>query len=190
MFYIPAQRVVSLRSGMTRPFNDYQAGDPFVLRNFSDKLYWILRNEISLDEDVFPRLGRQSAELRKPLEEHIFNKFALRMDGSAHQRRLVLKSTSGSPLPYLVWSTGQREFAPLLLGLYWLLPPGKTPRRKKFESFVIEEPEMGLHPNGISAVLNLIMELRSRGYRVYLSTHSPMYSISSGHCAFFRKTMG
>ena len=32
---------------------------------------------------------------------------------------------------------------------------------------------MGLHPNGISAVLNLVMELRSRGYRVCLSTHSP-----------------
>ena len=32
---------------------------------------------------------------------------------------------------------------------------------------------MGLHPNGIGAVLNLVMELRLRGYRICLSTHSP-----------------
>ena len=32
---------------------------------------------------------------------------------------------------------------------------------------------MGLHPNGIGAMLNLVMELRLRGYRVCLSTHSP-----------------
>ena len=173
MFYIPAQRVTSLRDGLTHPFNVYRAGDPFVLRDFSDKLHWILQNEISLDEDVFPRPGRFSVELREPLEEHIFNGFALRTDTALHQRRLVLKSSSGQPLPYLVWSAGQREFVPLLLGLYWLLPPSKVSRRWDFESVVIEEPEMGLHPNGINAVLNFVMELRSRGYRVCLSTHSP-----------------
>ena len=32
---------------------------------------------------------------------------------------------------------------------------------------------MGLHPNGISAVLNLVLELISRNYRVCISTHSP-----------------
>ena len=32
---------------------------------------------------------------------------------------------------------------------------------------------MGLHPNGIGAVMNLVMELRLRGYRVCISTHSP-----------------
>ena len=129
MFYIPAQRVTSLRDGMTHPFNVYRAGDPFVLRDFSHKLHWILQNEISLDEHVFPRPGRLSAELREPLEEHVFNRFALRTDTSAHQRRLALTSNSGRPLPHLVWSAGQREFVPLLLGLYWLLPPSRVPRR-------------------------------------------------------------
>ncbi len=173
MFYIPAQRVMSLRDGVTRPFTDYRAGDPFVLRDFSDKLHWIVQNEIGLDEDVFPRRNRLAAVLREPLEEHIFGGFGLRTDTSAHQRRLVLKSNSGRPLPYLVWSAGQREFVPLLLGLYWLLPPSAMPRRDELEWVVIEEPETGLHPNGIGAVLNLVMELRMRGYRVCLSTHSP-----------------
>ncbi|MGE5237736.1 MAG: AAA family ATPase [Chloroflexota bacterium] len=38
---------------------------------------------------------------------------------------------------------------------------------------LIEEPETGLHPNAISAVLLLILDLLARGYRVCLSTHSP-----------------
>ncbi len=92
MFYMPAQRVMSLRDGMTRPFNEYRAGDPFV---------------------------------------------------------------------------------PILLGLYWLLPPSKISCRDGIEWVVIEEPEMGLHPNGIGAVMGLILELRSRGYKVCVSTHSP-----------------
>ena len=173
MFYIPAQRVMSLRDGMTRPFSEYRAGDPFVLRDFSEKLHWIVQNEIGLDEDVFPRSNRLAAVLRKPVEEHIFGRFGLRTDTSEHQRRLVLASGKDRPLPYLVWSAGQREFVPLLLGLYWLLPPAKTPRRHDLDWVVIEEPESGLHPQGIGAVLALVMELRLRGYRVCLSTHSP-----------------
>ena len=78
MFYIPAQRVMSLRDGMTRPFSDFRAGDPFVLRDFSEKLHGIVQNEIGIDEDVFPRRQRLAAVLRKPLEEHIFGGFDLR----------------------------------------------------------------------------------------------------------------
>ena len=174
MFYIPAQRVMSLRDGMTRPFTDYRAGDPFVLRDFSEKLHGIVQNEIGLNESVFPRKQRFSADLRKPLEEHIFGGFELRTDATMHQGRLVLgRSTDHPSLPYLVWSAGQREFVPLLLGLYWLLPPSRTPRRDDLDWVVIEEPEMGLHPNGIGAALNLILELRLRGYRICISTHSP-----------------
>jgi hypothetical protein len=73
----------------------------------------------------------------------------------------------------MVWSAGQREFVPLLLGLYWLMPPAKVARRDKIEWVIIEELEMGLHPRAISAVLLIILELMTRGYRVCLSTHSP-----------------
>ena len=173
MFYIPAQRVMSLRDGMTRPFSDFRAGDPFVLRDFSEKVHGIMQTEIGLDEDVFPRRQRLNEVLREPLEEHIFGGFGLRRDTSGHQGRLVLNRDAGRALPYLVWSAGQREFVPLLLGLYWLLPPSAVPTRNDLEWVVIEELEMGLHPNGIGAVLNLVMELRLRGYRVCLSTHSP-----------------
>ncbi len=173
LFYIPAQRVMSLRDGMTRPFTEYRAGDPFVLRDFSEKLHGIVQNEIGLDEGVFPRRQRLAKTLRVPLDRHIFGGFELRTDTSGHQGRLVLNRSMVQALPYLVWSAGQREFVPLLLGLYWLLPPSKVSRRDDLEWVVIEEPETGLHPNGIGAVLNLIMELRLRGYRICISTHSP-----------------
>ena len=173
MFYIPAQRVISLRDGLTRPFNEYRAGDPFVLRDFSEKLHDFLQNEIGQDEEVFPRRRRLAADLQTPLDEHVFGGFGLRTDASEHQGRLVLNRNDGQPLSYLVWSAGQREFVPLLLGLYWLMPPARTRRRDQLEWVVIEEPEMGLHPSGIGAVINLVMELRWRGYRVCVSTHSP-----------------
>ncbi len=72
----------------------------------------------------------------------------------------------------MVWSAGQREFVPLLLGLYWLSPPSKIARRDSIEWVILEELEMGLHPRAISVVLMLVMELLWRGYRVCLSTHS------------------
>ena len=173
LFYIPAQRAMSLRDGVTRPFTDYRAGDPFVLRDFSQTIHGIVQDEFGINEEVFPRPQRLASALRTPLEKNIFGNFGLRTDTSGHQGRLVLNSNNGPPVPYLVWSAGQREFVPLLLGLYWLLPASKVPMRNELEWVVIEEPEMGLHPNGIGAVINLVLELRLRGYRVCISTHSP-----------------
>src|SRR5690349_11920854 len=38
-FFVPAQRVLALsREGWLRPFADYKVGDPYVLRDFSEKL--------------------------------------------------------------------------------------------------------------------------------------------------------
>jgi len=75
-------------------------------------------------------------------------------------------------ISYMAWSTGQREFLPLLLGCYELLPGGKITKRKEIEWVVIEEPEMGLHPMGTFAVMTLILDLLSRGYKVAVTTHS------------------
>ena len=50
---------------------------------------------------------------------------------------------------------------------------GKT-QGEVIEWVVIEEPEMGLHPQGIAAVLLMVLELLRRGYRVVISTHSPV----------------
>ncbi len=39
---------------------------------------------------------------------------------------------------------------------------------------VIEEPEMGLHPQAIQAVILQVLEFINQGYKVVISTHSPV----------------
>ncbi len=173
LFYIPAQRVMGVRDGLTRPFSDYRAGDPFVLRAFSEKLHELVQTDFSTPAGLFPRRNRLKQALRAPLADRIFAGFELRTEVSQMQRRIVLQNEEGTVLPFLVWSAGQREFMPLLLGFYHLLPPAKIARRDQLEWVVIEELEMGLHPHAITAVLAVVIELLWRGYRVCLSTHSP-----------------
>ncbi len=172
IFYIPAQRVLSMRDGMTHPFADYRAGDPFCLREFSEKLHFLVQGEF-VSGKFFPQPNRLKECLRNLMEKQIYGGLSLIKDTSGYQKRIVLETGEKARLPYLVWSAGQREFTPLLLGFYWLLPPSKTPRRQALQWAIIEEPEMGLHPNAISATLAVVLELLARDYRVCISTHSP-----------------
>lgn len=173
LFFIPAQRVLTLGKGWPRPFTDYSAGDPFAVRDFSEKLRLLMETELGRGESLFPQSRRLKVEIRNLLNNTVFSNFGLRVDRHGTQKRLVLGADAGHPLPFMVWSAGQREFVPLLLGLYWLLPPTRAPRRAAIKWVVIEEIEMGLHPKAISTVLLLILELLARGYKVCLSTHSP-----------------
>jgi hypothetical protein len=172
LFFVPAQRVLTLRDGWPRPFTDYSSGDPFSVRDFSEKLRLLMEVEFSGDGKLFPRERRLKNAYRVLLQRDVFSKFALTVDKSSRQKRMVL-GQKGKPLPYMVWSAGQREFVPLLLGFYWLMPATKVARRDAFEWVAIEELEMGLHSQAISDVLFLVLELLSRNYRVCLSTHSP-----------------
>lgn len=45
LFFIPAQRVLTLRDGWPRPFTDYSPGDPFAVREFSEKLRGLVETE-------------------------------------------------------------------------------------------------------------------------------------------------
>lgn len=175
MFFIPAQRVLSLNMGWPRPFTDFAAGDPYVVPSFSEKLRMQMEAGLGGGKtaSVFPQAGRLKAELRRALDAAVFHGFSLKLDRMGGvQKRLVLQG-EGEKLPFMVWSAGQREFVPLLLGLYWLCPSARIPTRDTCEWAVVEEPEMGLHPEAISAVMLVVLELLWRGYRVVLSTHSP-----------------
>jgi hypothetical protein len=173
LFLIPAQRVLAMRDGWPRPFSDYSPGDPFAVRDFSERLRRLVEIEFTSDR-LFPQERRLKAVFRKLLLQNVFGDFELKIDKVRSQKRLVLSPAGGGEgLPHMVWSAGQREFIPLLLGLYWLLPPSKVSRRESLGWVVIEELEMGLHPQAVNAVLLMVLELLSRGYRVCLSTHSP-----------------
>ena len=173
MFFIPAQRVLALREGWPRPFSDYGAADPFTVRDFSDELRLLMEGGLKGEDIIFPKSNRLKGVIRDVVDEAVFHGFGLKVDRSRPQKRLVLgPESNGQTLPFMVWSAGQREFVPLLLGLYWLMPSAKTRKREEIEWVVIEELEMGLHPRAISATMLLVLELLWRGYRVCLSTHS------------------
>ena len=175
LFFIPAQRVMSLTRGVTQNFGQFDYGDPYTLRYFSDTVHDLLQNEFGAKGELFPQPGRLNETLRKPITQHLYGAAKLAVDAKDFTKRLVLNVPGHKEgLPYTAWSAGQREFTPLLLGLYWLCPGGAIKQRDGIEWVVIEEPEMGLHPQGIEAVLLLVLELMRRGYKVVLSTHSPV----------------
>jgi hypothetical protein len=172
-FLIPAQRVLAFsRDGWFRPFNDYKAGDPFSVRDFSEKLRRLMESDIGRAETIYPQSRRLKPEIEEIISASIFGGFQLELATSAPQKRLVLHGHE-TEIPFMVWSAGQREVVPLLLGLYRLLPSTKVMRLGSVRWVMIEEMEMGLHPKAIAAMFFIIMELMWRGYRVCLSTHSP-----------------
>jgi hypothetical protein len=181
LFYIPAQRVMSLPNGATRNFGAFNYGDPYVLRAFSDTVHDLVQNEFGAKGELFPADKRLNATLRQPIAQHLFGAASLVVDDQEFTKTLGLRVEGQSkPLGFLSWSAGQREFTPMLMGLYWLYAVSDAKRKSGQDAndtvdwVVLEEPEMGLHPEGIQAVLLLALELLRRGYRVVVSTHSPV----------------
>ena len=97
------------------------------------------------------------------------------MDERAGQKKMRLEVEDMS-VPFMTWSAGQKEFMPLLMAFYCLTnPPSKIIKKEKYKYVVIEEPEMGLHPQAIKSIILQIIDLSARNYKVIISTHSPVF---------------
>lgn len=171
LFFIPAHRALLITDGWAFSFQKVPRTTPAVARLFSQRLY---ERFSSKDAGVlFPVEKRLKKEIRDQIDAAVFHGGTVGIQEDAqHAKRLQLVHGS-MHLPFMTWTSGQREFTPLLLGLYDLLPRTKQRKHKTTDWIVIEEPEMGLHPKAITAVLLLVLDLLWRGYRVVLSTHSP-----------------
>ena len=119
---------------------------------------------------IFPRDGYFKKEIRDALQKSIMREGKLKLDIGLRKR--IMLEVAGVSMPIMTWSAGQREFAPLLLGLFWLLPSAKVSKKQGVNWVIVEEPEAGLHPLAIRDVFLTIVELLSRNYKVLLSTHS------------------
>ncbi len=129
-----------------------------------------------MGESIFPIEGKLLKDLREVIDSSIFWNAQLKKTKKEKKRRLTLEIDAKNQeiqLPFMVWSAGQREFVPLLLGFYWLMPSGSTAKRSGVNFAIIEEPEMGLHPKAIEGVIIITLDLLRRGYKVLISTHSP-----------------
>lgn len=174
LFLIPAQRVITIQQGWPRNFMNYETSDPYVVKSFSENLRIMMERGLGRGKGaIFPQTGRMKKALRDELNSSIFYDASVDLDKSSAKKRFVL-SVGRTNLPYMTWSAGQREFMPLLLGLYYLMPSSRIPTRQGIKWVVIEEPEMGLHPKAIKSLLLVFLDLLYRGYKVLISTHSPV----------------
>jgi hypothetical protein len=173
LFYIPAHRALLLAEGWPAPFLKLNADTPVVARLFSQNLYQRFSGRKA--SDLFPVERILKNEYREVIDQAVFHGGRVQLDKEGLRYRLRLAyAHDGVQLPFMAWTSGQREFTPLLLGLYHLLPARQITKNPEIEWVVIEEPEMGLHPQAIVVVMLLVLDLLWRGYRVVLSTHSPV----------------
>lgn len=172
IFYIPAQRIISISDGRPKNFMEYDASTPFVLRQFSETLRMFFQYGLSGSNVVFPLGYRLKNGVKRSLQGSIFHNGKVTIDDSSGQKKMQL-SVNDMNIPFMAWSAGQKEFMPLLMAFYCLSgPPQNVVDRNQYKYVVLEEPEMGLHPQAIQSVLLQILELVQNGYKVILSTHS------------------
>lgn len=180
VFYIPAHRTLVLDNGWPQLFGAFTPDTPYVVRRFSQVLHGIIsqfaiQGNGETSSTLFPLEQRLKAEIKHKIDEAVFHGARLTLMRSvAGRQELGLEVGDRLKLGFMSWTAGQREVSPLLLSLYHLLPAGKIRKRDGIDWVVLEEPEMGLHPKAILAVLMLTLDLVARGYRVILSTHAPV----------------
>lgn len=171
LFFVPAHRSMLISDGWAAPFQKLTADTPSVARVFSQNLFDRFSGKES--ETLFPVDKRLKKEIRDKIDDAVFHGGTVGVEEDAQHARRLRMVHGKMHLPFMTWTAGQREFTPLLLGLYHLLPSTQLRKRPETDWVVIEEPEMGLHPQAVTAVLLLVLDLLWRGYRVVLSTHSP-----------------
>ena len=171
LFYIPAQRILSIADGRPKNFMEFDTSAPYVLRYFSETLRLLLQN--GMEKSIFP-INRLKNTLRKLFDENIFHGGEIFLDERTGQKKFRMK-VGEMNVPFITWSAGQKEFMPLLLAFYNLCPPSKVAKKDDYKYVIIEEPEMGLHPQAIKSIILQVIDLLSRNYKVIISTHSPIF---------------
>jgi hypothetical protein len=175
LFFIPAHRSMLISDGWATPFQKLTPETPVVARLFSQNLFE--RFNAREGAKLFPLDRLLKKVYLELVNDAVFHGGTIGVEQNeqlAKRLRLRFEADQETSLPFMTWTAGQREFTPLLLGLYHLLPPRKQKKDDNIDWVVIEEPEMGLHPQAVTVVMLLVLDLLWRGYRVVLSTHSPI----------------
>ncbi len=174
VFYIPAQRILSIADGRPKYFMEFSENDPFVLRKFSETLRLFIQNGLGESGVLYPLPNRLKNAIKKMYDRTIFHGGKVVFDEKGGQRKIAM-NVGDMHLPLMTWSAGQKEFMPLLMAFYCLSgPPQNVVNRKQYEYIILEEPEMGLHPLAIQTIILQMIEFMHAGYKVIVSTHSPV----------------
>lgn len=174
VFYIPAQRILSISDGRPKNFMEFGENDPYVLRSFSETLRLFIQSGMNGSNVIYPLTYRLKGTVRKMFDDTIFHGGKVVMEEKGGQRKIAMQ-VDDINLPLMTWSAGQKEFLPLLLAFYCLSGPVQNVvNPKQYEYVIIEEPEMGLHPQAIQTIILQLIEFIHNGYKVIVSTHSPV----------------
>ena len=174
VFYIPAQRILSIADGRPKYFMEFSENDPFVLRKFSDTLRLFVQSGLSDSGKLYPLPNRLKSIIKRMYDKTIFHGGEIVFDEKGGQRKIAM-NVEDMHLPLMTWSAGQKEFMPLLMAFYCLSgPPQTVVNRSQYKYIILEEPEMGLHPLAIQAIILQMIEFIHNGHKVIVSTHSPM----------------
>jgi hypothetical protein len=171
VFFIPAHRATLLSDGWAAPFQRLPPDVPVAARIFSQNLFDQFSSKGG--DDLFPVPKLLKEAYRKLIDDAVFHGGTINLEQQGASTKRLRLTHGNSKLPFMTWTAGQREFTPLLLGLYNLLPRTNQRKRPEVDWVIIEEPEMGLHPRAINVFMLLVLDLLWRGYKVVLSTHSP-----------------
>lgn len=174
VFYIPAQRILSIADGRPKYFMEFSENDPFVLRKFSDTLRLFVQSGLGDSGKLYPLPNRLKSIIKRKYDKTIFHGGEIVFDEKGGQRKIAM-NVEDMHLPLMTWSAGQKEFMPLLMAFYCLSgPPQPVVNRSQYKHIILEEPEMGLHPLAIQAIILQMIEFIHNGHKVIVSTHSPM----------------
>lgn len=174
VFYIPAQRILSIADGRPKYFMEFSENDPFVLRKFSDTLRLFVQSGLGDSGKLYPLPNRLKSIIKRKYDKTIFHGGEIVFDEKGGQRKIAM-NVEDMHLPLMTWSAGQKEFMPLLMAFYCLSgPPQPVVNRSQYKYIIMEEPEMGLHPLAIQAIILQMIEFIHNGHKVIVSTHSPM----------------
>lgn len=175
VFYVPAQRILSIADGRPKNFMEFDLSTPYTLRFFSETLRVFMQGGIGNSDVIFPMNLKLENSVKDSINSSIFHNGKVIIDQVGGQRKMKL-SINGAKLPFMTWSAGQKEFMPLLLAIYCLTSPASSVvKRDNYKWVIIEEPEMGLHPKAIETVIIEVIELMRLGFKVILSTHSSVF---------------
>ncbi len=174
LYYIPAQRILSVADGRPRNFMEFDNTNPYTIRHFSESIRLLMQNGLGDNNIIFPITTRLKHPVIKALNKSIFHDSKIILEEREGQKKMRMKLGDTS-IPFMTWSAGQKEFTPLLMGLYCVSgPPNKIVNKDGVEYVIIEEPEMGLHPGAVISIMLQVLLLIKSGKKVIISTHSPV----------------
>ena len=158
VYYVPAQRSLAFSEGRIKSSDDF-INSPYVVPKFCYYLRLVLGTKTFKFEN-FDSLHNAELKTRRSAG-------SLRLSMILHNQ----------VIPYMAWSTGQRELTPLLMALdyfqgviSWEHLDSNNIKYSKY--IIIEEPELGLHPRAIIEFMFTVLKLMKSGVKVVISTHS------------------